>query len=200
MTSCRPSRRASLPSHERYHSSARISPARGRALPRARFWSWSPGISDRAFVSGNGRISYVPGEPLVLLPCSPTPAGPTASGLFQCHGAAPAASTTKAPACIAFEAQSHGFGTRCLRFAGRVAPTPRKTRFRLLAKLFRTGLLKGGRDLALACGCGRLAHDIAKSCLDAVGFMQGAWGQRGAEAEVNWHEVRSFLKPPHILV
>ena len=40
-----------------------------------------------------------------------------------------------------FEAQSHGFGTGCLRFAGRVAPTPRKTRFRLLAKLFRTGLI-----------------------------------------------------------
>jgi len=41
----------------------------------------------------------------------------------------------------AFEAQSHGFGTGCLRFAGRVAPTPRKTRFRLLARLFRTGLI-----------------------------------------------------------
>ncbi len=47
----------------RYHSSARVSPARGRALPRAVFWSWSPGISGREFVSGNGRISYVPGEP-----------------------------------------------------------------------------------------------------------------------------------------
>ena len=35
----------------------------------------------------------------------------------------------------------HGFGTGCLRFAGRVAPTPRKTRFRLLARLFRTGLI-----------------------------------------------------------
>src|SRR3972149_5266835 len=39
-----------------------------------------------------------------------------------------------------FEAQSHGFGTGCLRFAGRVAPTPRKTRVRLWARLFRTGL------------------------------------------------------------
>jgi len=42
------------------------------------------------------------------------------------------------------EAQSHGFGTGCLRFAGRVTPTPRKTRFRLLAKLFRTGLVTRG--------------------------------------------------------
>ena len=40
-----------------------------------------------------------------------------------------------------FEAQSHGFGTGCLRFAGRVTPTPRKTRFRLLARLFRAGLV-----------------------------------------------------------
>ena len=34
-----------------------------------------------------------------------------------------------------FEAQSHRFRTRCLRFAGRVAPTPRKTRFQVLARL-----------------------------------------------------------------
>ena len=35
----------------------------------------------------------------------------------------------------------HGIGTRCLRFAGRVAPPPRKTRFRLLAKLCRAGFV-----------------------------------------------------------
>ena len=34
---------------------------------------------------------------------------------------------------IDFGAQSHGPHTRCLRFAGRVAPPPRKTRFRLPA-------------------------------------------------------------------
>ena len=56
-------------------------------------------------------------------------------------GAAPTASTAEAPAGIAFEAQSHGFGTGCLRFAGRVTPTPRKTRFRLSARLFRAGLI-----------------------------------------------------------
>lgn len=42
---------------------------------------------------------------------------------------------------VTFEAQSHGFSTRCLRFAAPVARTPRKTRFRLLAKLYRTGLV-----------------------------------------------------------
>ena len=39
-----------------------------------------------------------------------------------------------------FGAQSHGPLTRCLRFAARVAPAPRKTRFRLLAKLCRAGV------------------------------------------------------------
>ena len=34
---------------------------------------------------------------------------------------------------VYFGAQSHGPRTRCLRFAGRVAPPPRKTRFRLTA-------------------------------------------------------------------
>ena len=81
------------------------------------------------------------GTAIVLLPCSPTAAGPAASGLFRRSGTAPAASTAKAPAAIAFEAQSHGFGTGCLRFAVQVTRTPRKTRFRLLARLFRTGLV-----------------------------------------------------------
>jgi hypothetical protein len=39
----------------------------------------------------------------------------------------------------AFEAQSHGLHTRCLRFAARVTPAPRKTRFRMGASLSRAG-------------------------------------------------------------
>ncbi len=38
-----------------------------------------------------------------------------------------------------FGARSRGLGVRCLRFAGRIAPAPRKTRFRLVASLCRTG-------------------------------------------------------------
>jgi hypothetical protein len=34
---------------------------------------------------------------------------------------------------LPFGAQSHGLGTRCLRFVGWIAPPPRKTRFPLLA-------------------------------------------------------------------
>ncbi len=52
----------------------------------------------------------------------------------------PAMTTAKTPTTVTFEAQSHSFGTGCLRFAGRVTPTPRKTRFRLPTRLYRTGL------------------------------------------------------------
>jgi len=40
-----------------------------------------------------------------------------------------------------FGAEWAGSGTRCLRFARWVAPPGRKTRFRLLARLFRVGSL-----------------------------------------------------------
>jgi hypothetical protein len=49
-----------------------------------------------------------------------------------------------APTIGSFEALSRGIRTRCLRFAGRVAPPPRKTRFRLVASLCRAGLPPAG--------------------------------------------------------
>jgi len=39
-----------------------------------------------------------------------------------------------------FGAQSHGPPTRCPRFAGGIAPPPRKTRFRMAGQSFRAGL------------------------------------------------------------
>ena len=52
------------------------------------------------------------------------------------------------PRIGSFEAPWHGPHTRCLRFAGRIAPPPRKTRFRPLARLCRTGccLLQGSNE------------------------------------------------------
>ena len=140
MTSCRPSRRTSLPSLGdttqalvfRPHTAERC---RGRSLGVGH-----PVSPAGRLVSGDDRISYVPGEPLVLLPCSPTPAGPAHQAITT-RRLGPRYVHGEGSCDIAFEAQSHGFGTGCLRFAGRVAPTPRKTRFRLLARLFRTGLV-----------------------------------------------------------
>jgi hypothetical protein len=55
---------------------------------------------------------------------------------YDAVGAAPVLATTKAPANLGtFEAQSHGFCTRCLRFALGIAPPGRKTRFPLLSAL-----------------------------------------------------------------
>jgi hypothetical protein len=147
MTSCRPFRRASFPSLGDTTRSARVSPARGRALPWAVCWSWSPGSSGREWVSGDDRISYVPGEPDCALALLFDPGRTDASGLLRCGGAAPVMSTTKAPAKqlsrLNHTASALAAGTMrsMVGFAGRVAPTPRKTRFRLLARLFRTGLV-----------------------------------------------------------
>jgi hypothetical protein len=48
------------------------------------------------------------------------------------------------PRLTPFEAQSHGPRPRCLRFAARVAPGPRKTRFRLVTFLRRSGFEPAG--------------------------------------------------------
>ena len=107
---------------------------------RRRAWSWSPGISGRELLPW--RRQDLPrswGTPLCPCPAL-RPRQDRRVRPLRHAGAAPALTTTKAPAFATFEAQSHGFGTGCLRFAGRVTPPPRKTRFRLLARLYRTGL------------------------------------------------------------
>ena len=100
MTSCRPSRRASFPSLGdttpalvfRPHAAERC---RGRVS-----WSWSPGTSGRELVSGNGRISYVPGEPQLCSCPVLRPRRDRRIRPLQCAGAAPAVSTTKAPTFV----------------------------------------------------------------------------------------------------
>jgi hypothetical protein len=72
-----------------------------------------------------------------------------------------------------FGAPSHGLVTRCLRFAAWVAPGQRKTRFRLLAKLCRAGLvtrwvpIQGFRDAYISSPLSRLALAHRKSRLGA---------------------------------
>jgi len=77
------------------------------------------------------------------LPCSSTPAGSTCQAIAT-RRLGPRIDHGEDSRIATFEARSHGFGTRCLRFAGRVAPTPRKTRFRPPAKLYRTGFPPAG--------------------------------------------------------
>ena len=84
----------------RYHPIARVSPARGRALP----WAGLLELITRYLRPGLGRWKRQDllrswGTPIVLLPCSSTPVGPTHQAM-QCVGAAPDLSTTKAPAFV----------------------------------------------------------------------------------------------------
>jgi hypothetical protein len=68
---------------------------------------------------------------LVRSPCSPDPGG--IGPPRHCGGPIAACQTFNAvgfPTTSTFGAQSHGSRTRCLRFAARVAPAPRKTRYR----------------------------------------------------------------------
>ncbi len=100
MTSCRSSRRASFPSLGDTTRTARVSPARGRALPRASL----PELVTRYLRPGFRQWKRQDllrswGTPIVLLPCSSTPVGPTHQAI-QCVGAAPDLSTTKAPAFV----------------------------------------------------------------------------------------------------
>lgn len=112
-----------------------------------RAWSWSPGTSSRDFFRGDDRISYVPGEPLL---CSCPALRPRQDQRVRPHRHAntvPALTTAKTPTMplsrFNHTASALAAGTvrSMVGFAGRVTPTPRKTRFRPPARLYRTGLV-----------------------------------------------------------
>jgi hypothetical protein len=139
MTSCRPFRRASLPSlGDTTRAPAFRSHAAGRCRRRC------SGVGHPVPPAGNGSVETTGsptflGNPECALALLCDPGGTDASGPSM-RRRGPRSVHDEGSHIAAFEAQSHGFGTGCLRFAGRVAPTPRKTRFRLLARLSRTGL------------------------------------------------------------
>ena len=84
-----------------------------------------------------------PSDPHAPAPCSRTPVGPMHARPSRRLGAAPACVYNGGSRNEYFEAQSHGIGTRCLRFAAflfRIV-RPRKTHSRLVANLYRTGLV-----------------------------------------------------------
>ena len=97
VTSCRPSRRTSLP------SLGGTTVARHRSLPPDPVRPGRPGVvcpvSPAGNCRGDDRISQVPGEPpLSVCACSSTPAGLLAPDHLRSSSMAPATETTKAPA------------------------------------------------------------------------------------------------------
>ena len=120
-----------------------LRPVRSRRLGRTvgGTGSWYSG-SRAGNVSGDGRTSQVPEQPscprALFLDPGRTDARQGHDGV---SARPPLVTTTVAPTMEVFGAQSHGIGTHCLRFAARVTPRPRKTRFRLLARLYRAGFV-----------------------------------------------------------
>lgn len=74
------------------------------------------------------------------MPCSLTPVGRPAKPFGALAVAFRACKSVGPCHQQYFEAQSHGLRLRCLRFAAPVTRTPRKTRYRTVASLIRTGL------------------------------------------------------------
>src|SRR4029077_10549859 len=78
--------------------------------------------------------------PKVTAPTSKDPGGTALPGRYRSAGAAPTCAHGRGSHDETnFGAAWAGSDTRCLRFARGVAPPGRKTRFRLLARLYRVG-------------------------------------------------------------
>ena len=90
---------------------------------------------------GDGRVSQVPERPSCPCACSWTPVGPKYASHCGALARPPLVSTTVAPASRRFRGSiaRHWDSLSTLRNGGR--PPPRKTRFRLLAKLCRAGFV-----------------------------------------------------------
>ena len=74
------------------------------------------------------------------MPCSQIPAGRRHQAIRCLTCCLPSGLRRRLPRQLDVGTQSHSLQPRCLRFAARVTPEPRKTRFRLAANLDRMGL------------------------------------------------------------
>ena len=139
-TPCRPSRRASFPSLGGTTLALCFAPATSSASPRARSVC-SSGAPLRKLSGRDDRASWVPGRP----PCPHAPLfdpGGTSTPGHCGVSVLPSALRDGVGSRIwYFEAQSRSLRARCLRFAARVTPQPRKTRFRQVANLRRAGMV-----------------------------------------------------------
>src|SRR5690606_17586055 len=81
------------------------------------------------------------GSPLGYMPCSQIPAGRRHQAIRCLTCCLPLLLGRRLPRQLDVGTQSHSLQPRCLRFATRVTPAPRKTRFRLAANLDRMGLV-----------------------------------------------------------
>ena len=136
----RPSRRASFPSLGGTTFPAPLFAPTHAGAAHVGLGLLSAG-SPPALWGGDDRVSQVPGESPRVRALLYDPGGTGYTRPVQCADAAfRLTQGVGSRHHIDCGAQSHGPHTRCLRFAGRVSPPPRKTRFRLWVALCRTGL------------------------------------------------------------
>jgi len=115
--SCHPFRRTSFPSLGDTRGVPRASLPTGPEAPTGRTWSFGSALPLPIYSAGDDRTSHVPEEPsraFALLSDpgridAPWPSRGRRRGPCDFHGKGSGKET--------FEAQSHGFCTRCLRFA-----------------------------------------------------------------------------------
>jgi hypothetical protein len=121
-----PSRRAALSSLGDTLPCACRFPPSGPGHPAAGPWFVfrSPIPDDAA--GRQAKPPKVPGQPAVPLPCSSTPAGPSTPGHCGMSAWPRHVHNEGSHEIQAFEAQSHGFRARCLRFVQRVATADAK--------------------------------------------------------------------------
>jgi hypothetical protein len=125
----------------------------------------------------NGGISHVPEQPHCTFALLYDPGWNGGVRPLRHTNAVPAATRARTPIDDSFGAQSHGFSARCLRFAGWVAPPPRKTRFRLPAKLCRVGFTD-----PLGC-CERFPTVAFVTCLPPLSGFVAHGGQKWSGAD-----------------
>jgi len=139
-TSCHPSRGARCFAR-RYRPRAACFAPVIRQHSEWRAWVLISRLPYRLPQDGENRISRVPVRSSRYMPCShQTPAGPERQAIRRSRYCLPLLTRRRLPRIVDFGAQSHGLHLRCLRFAAAVTRAPRKTRFRAVASLTRTGL------------------------------------------------------------
>ena len=137
-TPCRPSRRTSFPSL----GGTALRPlvmTRSVGAPSSSRFGFAGPWSGNLHAETTGSPRFL-GSPLDYMPCSQIPAGRRHQAIRCLTYCLPPHLRRRLPRQLDVGTQSHGLQPRCLRFAARVTPEPRKTRFRLAANLDRMGL------------------------------------------------------------
>jgi len=170
-----------------------------RANARVLFDRCHP-LPSGVFSQGRLRFSQVPCEPLMHLPCSQTPAGPPRQANCGVSVLPSHKQTSKAPTITGLSKLNHTAFALTVYASCRPLGRRRKTRFRSLAKLFRTGLalLHRGQKILLASSSPKLS--AMRQIVDPIAMRRarGDWenllrDRPGATGAVGPAQIKTFI-------